>query len=160
MKSPFMEDAEVKFGSGRLSLSEIDAFFRTMPYELDYINADEEYVYYSPNDRDDERLQKRLNHNFLGCHPKRVIPMVKKVVQMLRSGEKDVVESPQVINGHRTLIRYYAIRRPIGEFLGVLEVTEDVEHICKMAEDHVYEHGIVEGKIVDGVSAASINENK
>lgn len=47
MKSPFMEDAEVKFGSGRLSLSEIDAFFRTMPYELDYINADEEYVYYS-----------------------------------------------------------------------------------------------------------------
>lgn len=160
MNSPFMDDAEIKFGSGRLSLVEVDAFFRTMPYELDYINADCKYVWYSPNNRDDERLQQRLNHNFLGCHPKRVIPMVKKVVEMLRSGKRDVVESPQVSHGRRILIRYYAIRRPTGKFLGVLEVTEDVEHICQLAESHTYERGIVDGQVVDGVSSASINENK
>lgn len=160
MNSPFMDDAEIKFASGCLSLAEVDALFRTMPYELDYINADEEYVWYSPNNRDDERLQQRLGHNFLGCHPQRVLPMVKKVVAMLRSGEQDVVESPQVINGQRTLIRYYAIRRPNGEFLGVLEVTEDVEHICQLCEHHTFEHGIVDGQIVDGVSSASIQEKK
>lgn len=160
MKTPFVQDAEINFPCGHLTLAEVDALFRTMPYELDYVNARGQYVWYSPNNRDDDRLQKRLNHHVFSCHPKRAIPMVKEVLALLKSGERDMVESPQIMNGHRTLIRYYAIRRPNGHFLGVLQVTEDVEHICRLADDHIYEHGIVEGQIVDGVSSASISTNK
>lgn len=78
---------------------------------------------------------------------------------MLKTEEKDMVESPQIMDGQRTLIRYYAIRKPNGHYLGALQVTENVEHICRLCEQHTFEHGIVEGQVVDGVSSASINEN-
>ncbi|MGM9906639.1 PAS domain-containing protein [Limosilactobacillus sp.] len=156
---PFQADSFVQFTTGRVRLEDIHAIFKAMPYELDYVNADDQYIWYSPNPwRDDDRLQQRLTHSVLGCHPQRVVPMVKKVISLLRSGEKDMVESPQVMNGHRTLIRYYAIRNTVGDYLGTLQVTEDVEHICQLGEQHAFEHGIVEGvPVADGITTASIN---
>lgn len=159
---PFQADSFVQFPTGRVRLEDIHAIFKTMPYELDYVNADGQYIWYSPNPwRDDDRLQQRLTHSVLGCHPQRVVPMVKKVISLLRSGEKDMVESPQVMNGHRTLIRYYAIRNTAGDYLGTLQVTEDVEHICQLGEQHAFEHGIVEGvPVTDGVTTASIADQQ
>lgn len=159
---PFQADSFVQFPTGRVRLEDIHAIFKTMPYELDYVNADDQYIWYSPNPwRDDDRLQQRLTHSVLGCHPQRVVPMVKKVISLLRSGEKDMVESPQVMNGHRTLIRYYAIRNTAGDYLGTLQVTEDVEHICQLGEQRAFEHGIVEGvPVTDGVTTASIADQQ
>lgn len=86
--------------------------------------------------------------------------MVKKVLSLLHSGEKDMVESSQVMDGHRTLIRYYAIRNAAGDYLGVLQITEDVEHICQLGEQHTFEHGIVEGQVVDEATTASIMDHQ
>jgi DUF438 domain-containing protein len=156
---PFEPEMYVVFPSGRLALADIAAIFHTMPYELDFVNEHDEYVWYSPNSwRDDHRLQKRLNHSVLGCHPQRVVPYVKKVLASLHTGKQDMVESPQVMNGHRTLIRYYAIRDKDGHYRGTLQVTEDVEHICQLCEQDTFNHGIVEGQVTDGVTTASINE--
>lgn len=158
---PFQTDSFVQFPTGRISLADIHAIFATMPYELDYVNAADQYVWYSPNPwRDDDRLQGRLTQPVLGCHPQRVVPMVKQVLRLLHSGQKDMVESPQVMGGHRTLIRYYAIRNRAGDYLGALQVTEDVEHICQLGEHHAFEHGIVEGQVVDGVTTASIESHQ
>lgn len=158
---PFQADSFVQFPTGRVSLADIHAIFKTMPYELDYVNADDQYVWYSPNPwRDDDRLQGRLNHPVLGCHPQRVVPMVKRVLHLLHTGERDMVESPQVMDGHRTLIRYYAIRNQAGDYLGALQVTEDVEHICQLDQQHAFAHGIVEGQVVDGVTTASIQDHQ
>ncbi|WP_267201225.1 PAS domain-containing protein [Limosilactobacillus kribbianus] len=154
---PFADNSYIQFPTGRVSLAEVHAIFKTMPYELDYVDANDQYVWYSPNPwRDDDRLQQRLTHSVLGCHPDRVVPMVKQVLKMLHTGERDMVESPQVMDGHRTLIRYYAIRDQDNHYLGALQVTEDVEHICQLCEQDVFTHGIVEGQVVDGVTTASI----
>lgn len=158
---PFHSNSFVQLPTGRISLADIHAIFATMPYELDYVNSADQYVWYSPNPwRDDGRLQKRLTHNVRGCHPQRVVPMVEHVLATLRSGQQEMVESPQIMNGHRTLIRYYAIRDQDGHYLGALQVTEDVEHICQLSEQDAFAHGIVEGQVVDGVTTASINHNR
>ena len=55
---PFQVDSFVQFPTGRVNLEDIHAIFKTMPYELDYVNAADQYIWYSPNPwRDDERLQ-------------------------------------------------------------------------------------------------------
>ena len=54
----------------------------------------------------------------------------------------------------------YAICDAQNQYLGALQVTEDVERICELCEAHDFEHGIVDGKIIDGVSAASIHANR
>lgn len=60
---PTFERGAITFFSGRLTLKEAAAIFAHMPYELDYVNKNDEYVWYSPNPwRDNDRLQKRLTH--------------------------------------------------------------------------------------------------
>lgn len=144
-------DAVVQLPSGKVSLKAIDGIFATMPYELDFIDFDDNYQWYSPNPwRDDSRLQKKLGGSVLNCHPERVVPMVQQVLELLRSGKRDVVVSPQIMDGRRVLIRYYAVRdrHDNQKYLGTLQVTEDVEEICKLNDQKAFEQGIVEGKII------------
>lgn len=54
----------------------------------------------------------------------------------------------------------YAICDAQNQHLGALQVTGDVKQICELCEAHDFEHGIVDGKIIDGVSAASIHANR
>lgn len=76
------------------------------------------------------------------------------------------VESPQVMGSHRVLIRYMQFATlkisTWGRYRlpGTLQVTGDVKQICELCEAHDFEHGIVDGKIIDGVSAASIHANR
>lgn len=144
-------DAVVKLPTGKVSLKDIDSIFATMPYELDFIDANDNYQWYSPNPwRDNDRLDKKLGGTVLNCHPERVVPMVQQVLELLRSGKRDVVESPQIMDGKRVLIRYYAVRdrHDSNKYLGTLQVTENVEKIIKMNDDDAFHQGIVEGHII------------
>ena len=62
MNLPFMDDATINFFSGKLTLAEVDALFRTMPYELDYINADDEYVYHTQHSQDTSKYGRILSN--------------------------------------------------------------------------------------------------
>lgn len=144
-------DGVVKLPTGTVSLKAIDAIFATMPYELDFIDAYDNYQWYSPNPwRDNNRLDKRLGDTVLNCHPERVVPMVQQVLELLHSGKRDVVESPQIMDGQRVLIRYYAVRdrHDKKKYLGTLQVTENVEKICKLNDQKAFQQGIVEGRII------------
>jgi hypothetical protein len=54
----------------------------------------------------------------------------------------------------------YAICDAQNQYPGDLQVTGDVKRISEFCRAHDFEHGIVDGKIIDGVSAASIHANR
>jgi DUF438 domain-containing protein len=54
---------------------------------------------------------------------------VEKIVEDLRSGKKDQEDFWINMGGKYILIRYYAVRNEKGEYLGVLEVTQDINPI-------------------------------
>lgn len=57
MKQSVDLDGMVSLPSGKISLRQVNALFTTLPYELDFIDADDNYQWYSPNPwRDDKRL--------------------------------------------------------------------------------------------------------
>ena len=45
---PFQADSFVQFPTGRVSLEDVHAIFKTMPYELDYVNADDQVYAIQP----------------------------------------------------------------------------------------------------------------
>ena len=47
-----------------------------------------------------------------------------------------------------------------SQCLKVLQIIEDVERICGLGETHDFEHVIVDGKIIDSVSAVSLHANR
>lgn len=55
--------------------------------------------------------------------------MVKEILQAFSSGERDVAEFWIETKGMFIHIRYFAVRNPENEYLGCLEVSQDVTAI-------------------------------
>ena len=136
VKRPMIEDAYVSFPTGRLSLREVQAIFNTIPFEIDLIDADDRFAYYSdkPN-REHVRNVNQLGETYSECHPPKAVPAVKAIIDSFKNGTKDVVARPLMMNGHRVLIRYYALRDVDGHYLGTIEFTGSVDDILKLAEN-------------------------
>ncbi len=60
------------------------------------------------------------------CHPPKSVHIVEAVVSDLKSGKRDVAEFWIQMGPRFVHIRYFAMRDDGGEFLGTLEVTQDI----------------------------------
>ena len=77
----------------------------------------------------------QLGETYSECHPPKAVPAVKAIIDSFKNGTKDVVARPLMMNGHRVLIRYYALRDVDGHYLGTIEFTGSVDDILNLAEN-------------------------
>ena len=133
---PSIDTAYVSFPTGRLSLREIQQIMNTIPFEMDFIDGQDNFAWFSdkPN-REHQRTTRALGQPVKDCHPPKVVPEMEGILNVLKSGQRDVFNRPVVSNGHRVLIQYYAVRDTDGHYLGTLEFTGNVEYILQMAEN-------------------------
>lgn len=136
IKRPKISDAYINFPTGRLSLKEVQQIFSTIPFEIDLVDSSDRFAWYSdkPN-REHVRSVASLNEPITECHPPKAVPIVTKIINSFRDGEKDVVTRPLWMNGHRSLIQYYALRDIDGHYLGTIEFTGSVEYILNLFEN-------------------------
>ena len=124
------DQAYVELGTGRLSLEQVDMMLRHLPIEISFVDADGFVRYYSETE---ERLFPRtpgaIGRHVENCHPPKSVHMVKEILRQFANGERDVAEFWIEIQGKFIHIRYLAVRNPAREYLGCLEVTQDVTRI-------------------------------
>ncbi|MFO7836813.1 MAG: PAS domain-containing protein [Candidatus Thorarchaeota archaeon] len=102
----------------------LDAF----PMEFSIIDANDEVLFWNQHE---SRIFRRpygvLGRNVRNCHPEKSLDKVLKVIEGLRSGERDHVDFwidlPEDDKPRKLLIRYFAIRDDEGKYLGTLEAT-------------------------------------
>ncbi len=58
--------------------------------------------------------------------------MVTKIVEDFKSGKRDAADFWIRMKGKLLYIRYFAIRDEDGEYMGVLEVTQDVTAVQEL----------------------------
>ena len=141
IKRPKISDAYINFPTGRLSLKEVQQIFSTIPFEIDLVDSSDRFAWYSdkPN-REHVRSVASLNEPITECHPPKAVPIVTKIINSFRDGEKDVVTRPLWMNGHRSLIQYYALRDIDGHYLGTIEFTGSVEYILNLFENGAWDN--------------------
>lgn len=135
IKQPTISDAYINFPTGRLSLKQVQQIFSTIPFEIDLVDADDKFAWFSdkPN-REHNRNTASLGETIQECHPPKAVPMVEKIIKSFRDGTRDVVTRPLWMNGRRSLIQYYALRDINGHYLGTIEFTGSVEYILNLFE--------------------------
>ena len=136
VKQPTISDAYINFPTGRLTLKEVQQIFSTIPFEIDLIDSTDHFAWYSdkPN-REHVRNTASLGETVQECHPPMAVPAVMSIINSFREGKKDVVTRPLWMNGHRSLIQYYALRDINGHYLGTIEFTGNVEYILNLFEN-------------------------
>nr|WP_251574266.1 NAD(P)H-dependent oxidoreductase [Limosilactobacillus agrestimuris] len=136
VKQPTISDAYINFPTGRLTLKEVQQIFSTIPFEIDLIDGTDHFAWFSdkPN-REHVRNTASLGETVQECHPPMAVPAVMSIINSFREGKKDVVTRPLWMNGHRSLIQYYALRDINGHYLGTIEFTGSVEYILNLFEN-------------------------
>ncbi len=152
VKQPTISDAYIQFPTGRLSLKEVQQIFSTIPFEIDLIDSTDHFAWFSdkPN-REHVRNTASLGETVQECHPPMAVPAVMSIINSFREGKKDVVTRPLWMNGHRSLIQYYALRDINGHYLGTIEFTGSVEYILNLFENGAWSK--------DATTGASKNTN-
>ena len=76
-----------------------------------------------------DRPKTVIGRHVTMCHPPESVDVVERIIDSLRSGEKDYEDFWIQFKNMFVYIRYFAVRSKTGEFLGTLEITQDIKPI-------------------------------
>lgn len=123
----------VNLPTGHFDIRLLRTFLNTMPFEIDLIDANDEFVYFTDGDtRMHQRYTEQLGKNLLDLHPAepaRIRPTVQKILDSFHDGSADHYEQWFPMGGRTCYINYYALRDADGTYLGCMEFTGDITRI-------------------------------
>jgi len=117
----------VQLPTGSFSVQDLLAILNTLPVDITFVGSDDRVKYFSQSsDRIFQRNRAILNRDVRQCHPPASAHIVDKIVEDFRSGRQN--RAPFWINmgGRMIHIEYFALRNDEGEYLGTLEVSQDL----------------------------------
>ena len=116
-----------------LSTETLEAIFDALPVDLTFVDATDTVRYYS---RGEERIFRRtpavIGKKVQQCHPQQSVHKVNQVVSDLKSGKRKVAEFWIELKGRKIYIRYFPVRDKAGNYIGVVEVTQDITDLQKI----------------------------
>ncbi|HZK42268.1 MAG TPA: DUF438 domain-containing protein, partial [Clostridia bacterium] len=119
--------------SGYFNVHELEAVLNSLPGDITFVNAQDRVQYFSEGkDRVFPRTRTIIGRLVEDCHPPKSLDRVLAVVESFKSGEKDEEHFWIQEDGLFILIRFYAVRDKDGQYLGVIEVTEEISELRKL----------------------------
>lgn len=122
----------ITFETGIFTKDELETLLDTLPVDVTFVDKDDRVRYFSQSkDRIFVRTKAVLGRKVQQCHPQKSIHVVNQILDDFRHGRRDVAEFWIPLNGRLIYIRYFAVHR-YGEYLGTLEVTQDITDVKKI----------------------------
>ncbi|MDD3477883.1 MAG: DUF438 domain-containing protein [Candidatus Izemoplasmatales bacterium] len=123
-------EGEIAFDAGTLLPVEINAILNTLPLDMTFVDKEGHVKYFTQGkERIFHRPKTILGRHVNQCHPPKSVHIVESIVASFASGQKEHEDFHIQMGDKMVHIRYFAIRSPQGEFLGTLEVTQDITPI-------------------------------
>ncbi|MHA2045856.1 MAG: DUF438 domain-containing protein [Candidatus Thorarchaeota archaeon] len=131
--STISDSGEVSFGSGTLTLEQLELLFNHLPVDTTFVDENDEVRFFSESpDRIFVRSRAVIGRSVQLCHPKDSVHAVQDILDDFRAGKKDTAEFWIELGGKTIHIRYFAVRNSGGNYLGCLEVSQDITEIKKI----------------------------
>lgn len=107
------------------------AILNTLPVELSFVDRDDRVRYFSHENGNKifPRTRGAIGMAVQNCHPEKSLHLVNRILADFKAGTREVAEFWIAMGGRKVHIRYFPVRRPQGEYLGTLEVVQDVTAI-------------------------------
>jgi DUF438 domain-containing protein len=130
---PSANHGYVEFDAGYLAPDEINTMLNTLPIDITFVDKDGAVKYFTQRkERIFARPKTIIGKQVQNCHPPASVHIVEKIVEDLKSGRKDHEDFWIRIGDKYVYIRYFAVRNEKGEYLGVIEVSQDIAPIQKI----------------------------
>ncbi|MCX8011282.1 MAG: DUF438 domain-containing protein [Ignavibacteria bacterium] len=125
-----VDGSKITLPTGNLNLSELISIFNTLPFDLTFVDKDDKVRYFSEGkDRIFQRNRAIIGRKVQNCHPPSSVHVVEKILNDFKSGQQDKAAFWINFQGKFVFICYYAVRDENGNYLGTLEVTQDLTEL-------------------------------
>ncbi len=123
----------VEFETGNITLEQLACMLDTMPVDFSFIDKDDVVRYFNnAPDRIFVRSKAVIGRSVQNCHPEKSIHVVNRLLDEMKAGTRNKAEFWIELGGKLVYISYYAVRNKSGEYIGCLEVTQDITNIKKI----------------------------
>ncbi len=124
---------EIQLSTGSFSLEEMEALFKALPVDITFVDRNDTVKFFSAKpDRIFVRTKAVLGRKVQQCHPQKSLHLVNRILKEFREGTRASADFWIQKDGRLIYIRYFPLRNEKGEYLGCIEVTQDVTEIKKL----------------------------
>ncbi|MFR1324122.1 MAG: DUF438 domain-containing protein [Ezakiella massiliensis] len=124
-------EAEVKMPGGVLKVKELIALLNTLPLEITFVDANDINKFFNEVPKVFKRPAMALGRDVFSCHPPKIEPMVRAIIDDFKSGARDKVEVYMNKKEGDFLVTYLALRDREGTYLGTMELVQNMDGIKK-----------------------------
>lgn len=132
-EEPTSGDGQVNLPTGSFQLKELMAVLNTLPVDITFVDKEDKVRYFSDTkDRIFVRTKSVIGRKVQNCHPPQSVDAVEKILHSFKERKRDFVDFWINLEGKLISIRYFAVKDKAGNYLGTLEVSQDITGIKKL----------------------------
>jgi hypothetical protein len=125
--APAAPPGRVQLPSGSFTPAELQAVLNTIPFDLTFVDRDDTVRYFTQGrERIFARNRAILGRKVQYCHPPKSVDVVERILDAFRAGRQDQARFWIELGGKFVCIEYFALRGERGEYLGCLEVSQNL----------------------------------
>lgn len=132
-KPSTIAEGVVNLDTGSLSVNELENMLNTLPVDITFVDRNDTVAYFSQTkERIFPRTKAVIGRKVQQCHPQKSVHVVNQILEDFKNKKRNVAEFWINMDGRLIYIRYFAVIDKNGEYLGCLEVTQDITDIQRI----------------------------
>lgn len=122
-----LPDDEIVMPGGHMTLEQLTALLNTIPMEISFIDAENINRFFNEGPKVFKRPGMAIDREVFSCHPPKIEPMVRTIIDDFRSRKRDRVQVWMEKCNRTMLVTYLAVRDHNGNYFGTVELVQDME---------------------------------
>ncbi len=127
VKTNTVSNGEIVMPGGHLNIEQLIALLNTIPMEISFVDVDNINRFFNEGKKVFKRPGMAIDREVFSCHPPKIEPMVRKIIDDFRNNRRDCVSVWMNKGGHEMLVKYMAVKDKDGKYLGTAEFVQDME---------------------------------
>lgn len=118
---------EIVMPGGHVTVEQLTALLNTIPLEITFVDAENINRFFNEGPKVFKRPGMAIDREVFSCHPPKIEPMVRQIIDDFRNNRRDEVPVWMEKNGRTMLVKYMAVRDAAGKYVGTVELVQDME---------------------------------
>ena len=117
---------EIVMAGGHMTVEQLTALLNTIPLEITFVDADNINRFFNEGPKDFKRPGMAIDRDVFSCHPPKIEEQVRRIIHEFRAGTLDEIPIWMEKKGKCMLVKYMAVRDKNQNYLGTLEIVQDM----------------------------------
>jgi uncharacterized protein len=123
----------IQLSTGSYDINELEALFKSLPLDITFVDKDDKVKFFSLGaERIFTRNRAILGRDVRMCHPPSSVHVVEQILSDFKSRKENSAAFWINMQGRFIYIEYFALRGKENEYLGTIEITQDLTHLRKL----------------------------